>query len=105
MQTETENEHFGLKPDVINRINSVFSGYPNIEQVIIYGSRAKGTYRNGSDIDLALRGTQLTASELITAETQLDELLLPYKIDLCLFDSIQNPDLIEHIKRVGKPFS
>lgn len=47
---------FGLKDETIEHVHDVFSRFPQIEEVIIYGSRAKGTYRNGSDIDLTNGG-------------------------------------------------
>ena len=94
---------FGLKLQHIDLINACFAQYPQIEQIIIYGSRAKGNYKNGSDIDLTIVG-DLDYSSLMKLENQLDDLLLPYKIDLSLYQKISNPDLIEHIKRVGKVF-
>ena len=94
---------FGLKPKDIAAIQACFAQYPEIEQVIIYGSRAKGNYKNGSDIDLTIIG-DLDFRGLLKLENELDDLLLPYKIDLCLYRSINNPDFLEHIHRVGLPF-
>jgi len=93
----------GLPSRVIEKINRVFSTYPHIEQAILFGSRAKGNFRAGSDIDLALTGNMDTA-ELIRLETQLDDLMLPYTIDLVLFNQIENPDLTAHIRRRGLIF-
>jgi uncharacterized protein len=104
MRSETENLPFGLKKNTIERIKSVFSGHPQIDQVIIYGSRAKGNYRNGSDIDLTIKGEAVTLSELMKIETELDDLLLPYKIDLSLLHKINDAEVIDHIKRVGVVF-
>ena len=81
-----------------------FSKYPQIEKATLYGSRAKGNYRNGSDIDLTLKGEALTLSILSKVETELDDLLLPYKIDLSIHHKIENPDLLEHMDRVGIVF-
>lgn len=94
---------FGLKEKHIDAINSCFAKFENIEQVVVYGSRAKGNYRKGSDIDLTIVG-DLTYSEILKLENELDDLLLPYKIDLSLKRQIANPDLIAHIDRVGKIF-
>ncbi|WP_243371731.1 nucleotidyltransferase domain-containing protein [Geotalea sp. SG265] len=102
MTSET-SERFGLKESTINRINSVFVKYSGIDRVLLYGSRAKGNYYHGSDIDLTIEGT-LSRPEILKLENELDDLLLPYTIDLSLFHQISNPDLVEHIKRVGKVF-
>ena len=95
---------YGLKDKHIKAINSVFSKYPQIEKAILYGSRAKGKYRNGSDIDLTLAGNDLDLSTLLRIETELDDLLLPYKIDLSILHKIENQDLIDHINRSGIVF-
>jgi predicted nucleotidyltransferase len=95
---------YGLKDLHIKKIKSVFEKYSFIEKVIIYGSRAKGNFRNGSDIDLTLIGNSLNLTELNKIENELDDLLLPYQIDLSIFHKIENLDLIAHIKRVGIVF-
>jgi len=94
----------GLSPETIKKIHHVFASYLEIDQVCLYGSRAKGNYRDGSDIDLSILGDALSVSKLLTIESELDDLLLPYKIDLCLFRQIENKNLIEHIQRVGVDF-
>jgi uncharacterized protein len=96
--------NFGLKQEHINAINNVFSQYHEIKQVIVYGSRAKGNYRVGSDIDLTIIEEDLSFSALLEIENELDDLLLPYKIDLSLKKNISNPELIEHLNRVGVVF-
>ncbi len=95
---------YGLKENIILQINQVFSHYPAVEKVLIYGSRAKGNYRNGSDIDLTLQGNNLSLFILNKISLELDDLLLPYTFDLSLYHHIQNPDLLEHIEDVGKIF-
>ena len=95
---------YGLKPKVIERINGVFAAYPEVEQVVLYGSRAKGAHRAASDIDLCLQGDQLTLPLLLQISNELDDLLLPYKIDLSIHHELDNPELIEHIQRVGVVF-
>lgn len=71
---------------------------------IIYGSRAKGNYRKGSDIDLVLKGENLTINDVLKLEDDLDELLLPYLFDISILHHIKNPNLLGHIERVGKIF-
>jgi len=92
---------FGLPSETIQKIHDVFKSYPEIKQVYIYGSRAKGNYHSGSDIDLAIINDQIKDSQLNKLEIDLDDLLLPYKLDLTVFQKIQNQDLINHINRVG----
>jgi predicted nucleotidyltransferase len=95
---------FGLKKEVINQINAVFFKYPQIEKAVIYGSRAKGNFKNGSDIDLTLEGVELNLSVINAILIELDDLLLPYTFDVSIFNQISNSDLVEHIERVGKVF-
>jgi predicted nucleotidyltransferase len=95
---------FGLKQDTINQINQIFSTYPEISKAIIYGSRAKGNYKTGSDIDLTLVGDNINYHQLLEILNKIDDLLLPYFFDLSIFNSLNNPNLIEHIERVGITF-
>ena len=96
---------FGLKETTIEKICAVFAKFPQVEKAVLYGSRAKGNYKNGSDIDLTLCGGQdLTLNVLYKIATELDDLLLPYTIDLSVFAQLTNPDFIEHIQRVGLVF-
>jgi predicted nucleotidyltransferase len=95
---------YGLKEIHINKIQSVFANCTEIDKAILYGSRAKGNFRNGSDIDISLVGSNLNLNRILNIETKLDDLLLPYQIDISIFDKIENVDLIEHINRVGVVF-
>lgn len=95
---------FGLTEEVLHKMNKVFRRYPQVAQAILYGSRAMGRHRYNSDIDLTLLGTNLDLKMLFRIETELDDLLIPYKIDLSNIDHIDNPDLVDHIRRVGKVF-
>lgn len=96
---------FGLKTDTIEKIKQVFSMFENIDKVILYGSRAKGNYKNGSDIDITLVGKNLNLNNSVyPVEEKLEELYLPYTFDISIFTQINNQDLIDHINRVGKVF-
>ncbi len=96
---------FGLKEATIQKICAVLARYPQVKQAILYGSRAKGNYKNGSDIDLTLRGgADLTLRVLYKIMDELDDLLLPYTIDLSIYANISDPDVREHIQRVGVTF-
>jgi len=103
MNESSEHCH-GLPAEAIDKLNGVFRAWPQIESVILYGSRAKGNYRTGSDIDLCIRAEALRLPDLLAIENQIDELLLPWKVDLSLIDHIDNPDLLDHIRRVGTVF-
>lgn len=92
----------GISSSEMDQLQSVFERETSVSEVVLYGSRANGTHRPGSDIDLTLKGTALTTQRLMDLSTEMDDLLLPYEIDLSVFDHIDNPDLVEHIKRVGK---
>jgi len=94
----------GLPQHATEKICGIFREYPAIRRVILYGSRAMGTYCSGSDIDLCIEGESLGLSELLAIENRIDDLLLPWKVDLCLRHSIDNAALLEHIQRVGATF-
>ncbi len=94
---------FGLDENTIKDINSVFSKYSEITKVVLYGSRAKGSEKNGSDIDLCIMD-DIDIKLLYRLEDDLDELMLPYKVDLTIFAKLNNNEIKEHIKRVGKEF-
>lgn len=94
---------FGLSEETIAKINGVFALHPAITKAIIYGSRAKGTYKNGSDIDLTLTGN-VSFEELLQIHTEIDDLMLPYMMDISCFETLSSPGLIEHIERVGQVF-
>jgi predicted nucleotidyltransferase len=96
------NDIAGLSSFEMDRLQSVLLTEPLITEVVLYGSRAKGTHRPGSDIDLTLKGASLTTAGLMDLSSKIDDLLLPYEVDLSIFEHIDNPDLREHIRRVGK---
>ena len=98
------NQQYGLHEENINKINRVFSRYKSVEEVILYGSRAKGNFRPGSDIDLTIIGKNLSLRDLNKITLELDDLLMPYTFDVSIYRHIKDPDLIDHITRVGKVF-
>lgn len=95
---------FGLRWETIKKINFVFQTFDEIDAAVLYGSRAKGNFKPGSDIDLALKGERLDLHLLNKISLALDDLLLPYTFDISIYHQISNPDLIDHIIRVGKIF-
>lgn len=95
---------FGLKDEIIQAINSIFANHPEVEKVLIYGSRAKGNYKPASDIDLTLLGVAIDLSIMNKISWELDDLLLPYTFDLSIYHHLNDPDLLDHINRVGAIF-
>ncbi len=91
----------GLNDNDIKVINNVFENYPQVEKVILYGSRAKGNFKPTSDIDLTLKGEGIELSILFNIENDLDDLMFPQKFDLSIFQKINNLELINHIDRIG----
>jgi predicted nucleotidyltransferase len=95
---------FGLKESVVKNIENIITDFTQVKTVIIYGSRGKGNFKPGSDIDLTFIGDNLTSTLLNKISLRIDDLFLPYTFDLSVFDHIDNEDLIEHIRRAGKIF-
>jgi uncharacterized protein len=91
---------YGIKDETIEKIKILFANYYQIETVILYGSRAKGNYKNGSDIDLTIKGN-IDLSVINRISEDIETLLLPYTFDISIYDQISNPELLDHIKRVG----
>lgn len=99
-----ENMRYGLSREVILEIKAVFAQFKEVDEAILYGSRAKGNFRSGSDVDLVLKGEKLNLKLLNSISLVIDDLLLPYSFDLSIFHQISNKELIEHIERVGNNF-
>ena len=94
---------YGLSERTLNTLDAIFRKYTGIRQVILYGSRAKGNYRNGSDIDMALKTDDTFAhTHLLHISGDMDDSDMPYFVDVAIYDQISNPDLKAHIDRVGK---
>lgn len=91
----------GLSAATVEKIHGVLSRHPEVERAILYGSRAKGNFKPGSDIDLTLTGGGLDGRIRGRIDEELDDLLLPYEFDLSLFAKLTHPELIDHILRVG----
>lgn len=93
---------FGLLDADMEVIHTVLSRQPKVEQAILFGSRAKGNFTNGSDIDIALKGRELNFEIITQISYQLnEETNLPYTFDILNYHTLQEPDLIGHIDRVG----
>lgn len=97
-----DNHAVGLSARDWLKIQSAFRQFPQVKKVWLYGSRAKGTFKKYSDIDLTLEGDALSLEVLNDLSIALDDLLLPYDFDVSILSQIKNDDLRSHIKRVGK---
>lgn len=100
---ENTAELFGLSPRDIQTIHDVFSQYTDIETVLIFGSRATGSFKPGSDIDLAIMNS-VPSRIMLNLINDFEESSLPFKIDLIDFSSLSNPALSEHIQKAGIVF-
>jgi predicted nucleotidyltransferase len=93
---------YGIPANELGKVVGAISRDSRVEGIVLHGSRAKKTYRLGSDIDLCLEAPGLDSPSLRRIENELDDLLLPWKIDIAIRDRIDDPDLLAHIARVGK---
>lgn len=99
-------QNTGLSPSDIEHIKKTLSQYPCIETVILFGSRAKGSHKKGSDIDIAIKFSSHNHPPIQLIHDALEEKTpLPYFFDVLDMDTIENTDLLEHINRVGLPIS
>lgn len=99
--TVTAESRYGLPARVWENLGEAFKAGRGLEAVILFGSRARGDHRAASDIDLDLVGDDLSRTDQFRLETALDDLLLPWTIDLCYYHAISEPALKEEIDRWG----
>ncbi len=94
---------YGLSEQDISEMLTAFRRFPKIEEAIVFGSRAKGNYKPGSDVDVAIKGHKIDHSCVAGLSYILnEESLLPYFFDIVHFEQIAEPELVQHIERVGK---
>ena len=104
MKLTKDNCNYGLNQRDMQTISGILSKYENVKNVLIFGSRAKGEYHPGSDIDLAIVDNNTNYQTLRKIKNDFSESSLPYNIDLINFATLTNEDLKNHILRVGKLF-
>jgi uncharacterized protein len=92
---------YGLPDDATQSLKKIFMQDSRIKNVWLYGSRATGKQKPASDIDLCIEGANLSLTDLHALENEIDDLLLPWKIDLSLIHQIDNPALLKRITDVG----
>ena len=102
MVTEPQSPMLGLSAKELNLLQSTLASIPEIEEAVVYGSRARGDSKPYSDIDLTLKGKKLTNYHLALLDDKIDYLCLPYFFDISQLSAIKNPDLVTNIARDGK---
>jgi predicted nucleotidyltransferase len=93
---------FGLSEEILILLRSVFASVSKIEKVVVFGSRAKGNYYPGSDIDLAVFAADFTYDDLVDLQLKIDDLTLLYRVDCLHYERLTNDTLRAHIDRVGQ---
>lgn len=92
----------GLDKEEVKEIKEVIEKYAEVETAYIFGSRAKGNYKRGSDIDIAVKGKNITIDTIASLLNKLEEeTTLPYFFDVIHYDTCSTKELVEHIDRVG----
>jgi predicted nucleotidyltransferase len=91
----------GLQDRDIATLHTIFKKYPEITLVYLFGSRAKGNFEPGSDIDLAVMDSNVSGETIRSVKEEIEESSLPYFSDILSYHALENKDLREHIERVG----
>lgn len=91
----------GLSEEIVSRLIAAIRECGKVTEVILYGSRAKGTYKEFSDIDLTLKGKDMEREDLYPILQRIEDLCLPYELDLSIYASLDYPPLIEEIDKHG----
>lgn len=97
----TNNEKFGLSQKSLSEVIGVFRNYMEIDEAKLFGSRAMGNFKNGSDIDIAILGDAISLSLILKLKSDFEESSLPYFVDIVNYNSISNPELKRHIDQNG----
>ena len=93
---------YGLSKKQLNEIISFIEQYPQVQEAVLFGSRAIGTYKEASDVDIALKGNDVTAGLAAKMKFNIEEdTTLPFFFDFIAYPTITNEKLKEHIKDKG----
>jgi predicted nucleotidyltransferase len=95
------SDRFGLSEKAWQKLGSIFLNFPELERVFLFGSRAKGTHKPGSDIDLAIEGASLDTSAVLRLQNALEASDLPYFFDVIQLSTVDSPELLAHIQKLG----
>ena len=102
-QNEKPLNEFGISEKSMDIIFSIYEKYPQIERVIVYGSRAMGNFREGSDIDMTIIADGVFSyDDLLHVADDFDNSMLPYLVDVSDFSQLKSESLKDHIRRRGK---
>lgn len=97
--------HYGISERTYQLLTETFSRFPEISEVVIFGSRSKGNYKSGSDIDLAVKGEKVGPALIFKLKSLFNERLpIPYKVDVVGYEYLEHQKLKDHIFRRGKVF-
>ncbi len=94
-------KQYGIEKEEWEKVFAVFSHFPHIERAVLFGSRAKGVHKPFSDVDVALVGEALSLNDLLLLKNEIEDLLLPYEFDFCIYKDLKNVELKSHIDRRG----
>jgi len=93
----------GLTQRDIQTLFGIFNKFREVKSVYLYGSRAKGTHKFGSDIDLAIMNAGVSDKTIRNIKAEIEESGLPYFVDITNFATLNHKEFAEHIKKVGIP--
>jgi predicted nucleotidyltransferase len=93
---------YGIAEEDITAMHRIFAAHPQVQEVLIFGSRAMGTHTTGSDIDLAIKGNHLTFDDILSLSIALEQLGMLTQFDIQNYAAIKDADVRQHIDRVGK---
>ncbi|MGR5167051.1 nucleotidyltransferase family protein [Vibrio astriarenae] len=91
----------GLKPHQYKLIEDIVLRHPLVEEAWVFGSRALGTFKDSSDIDLALDGAGVSITTIAQIQDELEQSSLPYRVDVLIKRSITSEALMAHIRQHG----
>ena len=95
--------NYGISRRSFNLLLETFRSFHEIDQVLLFGSRAKGNFKTGSDIDLVIKGEKVGPDVIFRLKSILNERLpIPYEVDVVGYENLDHESLKEHIERVGK---
>jgi predicted nucleotidyltransferase len=92
---------FGLTERDMQTLVSIFQKYSEVKSVYLFGSRAKGTFKPGSDVDLAVMNEGVSDKTIRAIKAAFEESTLPYSVDVAHLAAIEHRELKEHVSRVG----